>query len=210
MAYAYEEELFALVYGLMSGIPALALSIASYVLTSLAVYTIARRRGLNKPWLAWIPVLNVWLIGSLSDQYQYVVKRQNKSKRKVLLVLSLLMAALTVVIAALGVSAVGAILFGSYRYSAGLTAEIWRPVMLILGCCLPLIGVALAYAVVRYMAMYDVYKSLDPNNCVLYLVLSILFGVTEPFFLFFNRNKDTGMPPRRQEPVWEAGNKDYL
>ena len=63
---------------------------------------------------------------------------------------------------------------------------------------LPLAGVAIAAAVIRFVALYDVYRSLDPNNAVLFLVLSIFFGVTEPFFLFFNRDKDAGMPPRRQ------------
>ena len=60
------------------------------------------------------------------------------------------------------------------------------------------------------MAMYDIYVSMDPGNSILYLVLSILFHVTEPFFLCCNRNKDGGMPPRReapqpqpQEQVWE-------
>jgi hypothetical protein len=36
----------------------------------------------------------------------------------------------------------------------------------------------------------------------MFLVLSILFQVTEPFFLFLNRNKDLGMPPRKQQPVY--------
>ena len=38
---------------------------------------------------------------------------------------------------------------------------------------------------------------------MLYLVLSILFSPTEPFFLFFNRDKDQGMPPRKRQPVYE-------
>ena len=53
------------------------------------------------------------------------------------------------------------------------------------------------------MALYDVYRSMDPNNAVLYLVLSILFRPTEPFFLFFNREKDLGMPPRKHRFVEE-------
>ena len=53
------------------------------------------------------------------------------------------------------------------------------------------------------MAIYDVYRSLDPKNSVMYLVLSIVFPVTEPCFLFFNRNKDAGMPPRRQ-PAYDV------
>jgi hypothetical protein len=37
---------------------------------------------------------------------------------------------------------------------------------------------------------------------VLFLLLSIFFSITEPFFLFFSRNKDAGMPTRRQEPQY--------
>jgi len=50
---------------------------------------------------------------------------------------------------------------------------------------------------------------------VIFLVLSILFPVTQGFFLFFIRNKDEGMPPRKQEPVYEVpqepwNNTEYL
>ena len=39
------------------------------------------------------------------------------------------------------------------------------------------------------------------------LVLSIFFGFLEPFFIFFNRNREWGMPPRRAaeaEPVYDT------
>ena len=65
------------------------LSVATYVLTALGLYTIAQRRGINKPWLAWIPVVNVWTLGCISDQYRYVVKGEKKSKRKVLIGLNI-------------------------------------------------------------------------------------------------------------------------
>lgn len=217
MAPFYEEELVLLLTGLLSGIPSMAFGIASYVLSSVALYVIARRRGVRKPWLAWVPVVNCWLLGSLSDQYQYVVRRENKSKRKWLLGLSIFLHILSVVIAVLAISLVGRAFFGSYRHR-DLLGWALGPVMTILSMALPLSGAAIAYAVIRFMALYDVYRSVDPNNAVLYLVLSVLFRPTEPFFLFFNREKDKGMPPRKQqavyeEPVrepWEQENKDYL
>ena len=186
------------------GMPTL-LSIAGYVLTALALYTIARRRGLKNPWLAWIPVADCWLLGSLSDQYRYVVKGEHKSKRKLLLFLHILITILCVSLIGLLVRlcfhAFGSILWGSVNDDQ--MFQILHQAMNLLVVCLPLIGISIAYAVFRYMVLYDLYKSLDPANCVLFLVLSILFGVTEPFFLFFNRDKDDGMPPRK-EPVEEA------
>lgn len=224
-SYLYDN---AMITGLLSSlnavirVPSTLLGIAGYILTALALSSIAQRRGLNKPWLAWIPVANLWLIGSLSDQYQYVVNGANKSKRKALLWLTVSNLVLTVMIVVLAIiMAVQAIMGVSDSVSEeALLSMILGPALGVLGLCLPILGISIAFAIIRYMALYDIYKSLDPSNCVLFLVLSILFSVTEPFFLFFNREKDLGMPPRRQEPAytipqaepqyesWE--NKDYL
>ena len=199
MGYVFEEELMMLIPGLLSVIPTSLFSIAAYVLTSLAIYAIARRRGLRKPWLAWIPVVNCWLLGSISDQYQYVVKGETKARRKWLLGLGLAHALMTLMLVSLAVTAVTGLIFSGPGYGMG--RAVAAPVLGILGLTLPLAAVSIAYLVIRFMALYDVYRSVDPGNSVLYLVLSILFSPTEPFFLFFNRDKDLGMPPRKQRTV---------
>lgn len=214
----YLESGLWLVLRSLFGMPML-VSIATYVLTALALYTIAKRRGLKNAWLAWIPVADCWLLGSLSDQYQYVVNGQHKSKRKILLLFRILITIMWIslmgLLANLFFHTFGSILWGSMNDDQ--IFQILHQAMNLLVLCLPLVGASIAYAVFRCMALYDIYKSLDPANCVLFLVLSILFGVTEPFFLFFSRNKDDGMPPRKQ-PVqdapssndWVDTEKDYL
>ena len=106
-SYAYEVEEF-LEFGILpvlfSSLPSFAMSVAAYVLTALALYTVATRRGLKYAWLSWVPVANVWLLGSISDQYRYVVKGENKSKRKILLTLSILSALCVLVTVILSVS----------------------------------------------------------------------------------------------------------
>lgn len=193
MSMYYMEDVFLLLSGLLSALPSLLLGIASWVLSAVAVYVIARRRGLRKLWLAWVPLLNVWLLGSLSDQYQYVVRRRITNRRKWLLGLNLMMLVLYGLVIGFGVSAFVPRSYGMY----------WQDAMVAAGFALPLAAAAVASAVIRFIALYDVFKSLDPDNAVLFLVLSILVGITEPFFLFFNRDKDAGMPPRRPEPVCE-------
>ena len=224
MAPMYESNMLLLLSGLLSGIPSMLLNLGSYVLTALAVYTVARRRGLSKPWLAWVPVVNCWLIGSLADQYRYLVKGENRSRRKWLLGLKLVLMGLAAAVAVMGISIAGAAVFGGYRSEAQLIRNIMGPAVTLLGLALPMAGVAIAYAVIYFMAMYDIYKSMDPDNAVLFLVLSVLFRITEPFFLFFNRDKEKGMPPRKSEQVfeprqafpeqeaepWEREDKDYL
>lgn len=204
MYYGYGGELPVVLFSsLVSLVPSVVISLVSYVMTALAIYTIAKRRGLNKPWLAWIPVVDVWLLGSLSDQYQYVVRGRNRSKRKSLLVLGILSFVLGIAVIILAISLLTQLVLAAMQ---GVSEEylldlIMGPLLSMLGLCLPMIGITIAYVILYYMALYDVYKSLDPSNCVLYLVLSILISITRPFFLFFNRNKDQGMPPRKQEPA---------
>lgn len=189
-------------------------TVACYVLTALALYTVARRRGLKNPWLAWIPVADSWLLGSLSDQYRYVVKGEHTHRRAFLLCFRILTVLLTVSLLGL----VGSLcfqVFGSVMRQDVmpdlLLDQILRRSASLLVVGLPLLGISIAYWVFRYMALYDVYKSMEPENTVLFLVLSILFRITEPFFLFFSRNKDGGMPPRKEpEEETEEHSNDWV
>lgn len=192
---------------LTRGVPSGMLSIAAYVLTSLGLYTIAKRRCIDHPWLAWVPVAKLWLLGSLADQYRYVVKGQVKSRRKTLLWLKAISVCLTVSLVAMIVAVAAKAIAGINYGMRGdlLLQELLGPLLVMVGIGLPLAAVSIASAIVYYMALYDVYTSCDPDNSVMFLVLSILFGnVTKPFFLFFSREKDLGMPPRREEPFREA------
>ena len=206
-AYMMEEAAMLLPF-LTSAFPSTLLGIATYVLSSLALYTLATRRGIDKAWLSWVPVLNVWIIGSLSDQYRYVVKGQYKSKRKILLILNLINAAVALILLIVAVSVTVELTTGAIYGMRG--NQLWNSVLGsalgAAGLALTMGGISIAAAVIRYMALYDIYVSMDPANSVLFLVLSIIFNVTEAFFLFFSRNRDDGMPPRREAPrqqTWE-------
>ena len=209
--YADSEEglLVAILVSALSAVFSGGIGVALYVFRSMGVYSIAKRRGLKNSWFAWVPVVNQYLLGSLSDQYQYVVKGKNKNKRKWLLGLNIVMAVLYTVMAVLTINMVinlaGDAMAGFSEPKLAKAAM--RGVLGILAGAAPMAAVAIALAVIRYIALYDVYTSLDPRNNVMYIILSILFNVTEPFFLFFNRKKDDGMPPRRDpqpEVVWET------
>ena len=215
----YVEEFmdYGLGFGLLTNSFSSIVSIAVYVLTALSLYTIANRRGIKNAWLSWIPVVNCWIIGSLSDQYRYVVKGEVKNKRKTLLTLNIINAVIGIIMGVVAViTIIGAVQSAvSIRGEEELIGLVLGAVFGILGLCLPLAGVSIAIAVVRFMAMYDIYTSCQPQNNVLFLVLSIIFRITEPFFLFLCRDKDEGMPPRKQEPVYTApqetwNDREYL
>ena len=179
-----------------------ALMIAAYVLRSIGLYAIAKRRGISNPWLAWIPVAWVWILGSISDQFRYVTKAQVKNKRTTLLVMNLIqMVASTALVVVIGIAFVELVSMGIVSADEeALMTEAMILVFKFMALGLVLGGIALATAIIHYIAMYDLYLSVNPANAVLFLILSIFIGITEPFFIFFNRNKDGGMPPRCDVP----------
>ena len=175
-------------------------TVALYVVQSLGYYTIAKRRGIRNGWLAWLPIGNLWIAGSISDQYQYVTKGKVKNRRKLLLGLSI--ALLAVYVGMMVVLVAGMLVSGSAGFGAGAIVT----VLLVLLAGLALIAIAIAMLVIQYICLYDLYKSCDPDDAGLFLVLSILFSLAMPFFIFACRKKDLGMPPKKKpapQPVIE-------
>ena len=174
-----------------------ALAIVSYVLSAVSMYRIAKRRGIHNAWLAWIPIGSSWLLGSISDQYQYVVKRKVTSRRKLLLILGIVSLFVNAIYCILQVSTTLA-----FSANAGMSNEVGMVAVSMLVWLLYVV-LAVVYMAFTYVAYYDLFRSCKPANAVLFLVLGIVFSVTLPFFLIACSNKDEGMPPKRppQPPV---------
>ena len=51
---------------------------------------------------------------------------------------------------------------------------------------------AIAYSVLNVMVFYKIYRSCDPENSMMYLMLSI-FTPAAPFILYAARNKENGV-----------------
>lgn len=171
--------LLLIVYFLMMGV-----STVSYVLGSLGSYRIAKRRGIHHPWLAWIPVGNAWLLGSISDHYQYVVKHKATKRRKVLLILNIILMALSLMA---GVAA---------GVSAALDSTALAIALLVFAYFF-IFGVSVAIMVISYIAYYDLFQSCKPESALLFLILGIFFSIALPFFVFACSKEDKGMPAKR-------------
>lgn len=152
------------------------LGVPGYVLTGVSLYSIAKRRGIDRPWQAWVPGMNLYILGCISDQYQAIVKGKQKDKRSILLLLILV-----------ELVAFCAIYIGAF-------SAVNNNTLLFLLTFIPAWCAMAALVVISLVALYDVYVSCDPQNAVLFLVLSIVFSVTQPVFLFVCRKKDLGFP----------------
>lgn len=181
--------------------------IISYIFTSLGMYTMANRRGIHNAWLAWIPIGDAWIAGSISDQYQQVAKNKTTHRRRTLMILIIVTFVGSLISGIASVAQIVMMGFGDPE--AGMVTGALGSGLggLITG------GLSIAYSVVYYFCLYDLYSSAKPENAVLYLVLSILLGVVTPFLIFSCRNHDQGMVPPQpqyqppvygQQPVWQS------
>ena len=175
--------------------------IALYVLRSWGLFVMAERRGIRKAWMAWVPVLNLWVLGSLSDQYRYVVRRQFRNRRKWLLGLSvaglaLALAAFCVYVVGIASAVVGLTKVQSYQDFLAMMG--YQPILVAAaGVSAVAAAVKLLLTILRWTCLHDIYGSSRPEKKALYTLLSILLPVTAPFLLFVCREKDAGMPPRK-------------
>ena len=223
--HQYEQELPIEATSLLLGVAGillavsvviLVLSIAVYVFEAVGIYSIAKRRGIKNPWLAWIPIGDYWIVGSIADQYRYVARGQVKNRRVILLSLSVANSVLSCASLAFSVSSlmttIGTLFqemgYGYAGYSQGIGASMAGGAISLLVSLLGSI-VSIILVVFWYISLYDLYTSCDPKNNTLFLVLGIIFPVVVPFFLFACRKKDLGMPPKKQpvqpsfQPVYE-------
>ena len=159
-------------------------ALACWIMRTVSLHKIAKRRGISNAWLAWIPIGNQWILGSIADQYQHLVKGKVTSRRKVLL-------ALNVVCFVVGIAYfLMVIVLG---VMAGIEGDMETlPLVLIIPYLL-LIGTGITTMVFYHICNYDLYHSCNPNNAVAFLVLGIIFSVCEPFFYMSCRKKDLGM-----------------
>lgn len=208
--YGYEEAIFEegamafagvllLIYGF-----AMIWGLVSYILHSLGLYTIANRRGIRHPWMAWVPICSDYLLGCVSDHFYHVTENRNKKLRVGILVTAILYVVCLVLFFisyfSFVVEVFASVMSGSYL-SDEMVMEMIGPMLGMVGLSLLFSVVAIVMAVMRYVALYGLYASCWPNCKVGFLLLSIFINASTAILVFICRNKDEGMAPV-QRPVY--------
>ena len=191
---AYFERTFAiLLLGILGVV--LLFGLISWILSSVGLHKVAKRRGIRHAWLAWLPIGSEWVLGSISDQYQHLVQGKVTSRRKILLSLSL--AGIVVGIAYVVMAAV-----------IGIMVEVegrmdLTPLVVMIPYLL-LMGISITVMVFYHICNYDLYRSCKPESAVVFLVLGIILPVCQPFFYFACRKKDLGFVRKTADPAAPA------
>ena len=195
-SYGLDGEILAIV-----GIVALAVALivgifglVLYILQSAGLYAIAKRRNIGNAWLAWIPVGYYWVAGSLSDDFKLQMKNKTTYNRVILPILAAVSGLIALVAGGVSLGTVAEIAecvvdgdLESLVYAGTLATGSSGLLSLLAD------GLDIALLVFWQIALYNIYYAANPKYAVAFTVLGILFPVTIPFFLFFNRKKDRGM-----------------
>ena len=178
-------------------------SVAGYVLLALGLFAIAKRRRLQNAWMAWVPVLNLWLLGCISDQYRYVTAGEQRNRRTLLLFFGIAEAVLKAVLFVGMLWGLGSFLQDIRSFGDLLLRGSWK-LMKFAGWGLLISSFGAVAAMFKCFALYDLYSSCLPKRKTLFTVLSVLGFVTgadlvPALLVFLCRNKEEGMPPRIEE-----------
>lgn len=197
---------------LVVAVIAMILSVVMYIFQAVGIYSAAKRRGIHHAWLAWIPMAQYWVAGSLSDQYKQTVKGQKSYNRIILLVLAI--AGWVVSMAASGITGSALVNMIESALNNDMESLAYASTMASGSSNLLSIlnsGLSLALLIFWQITLFDIYSASCPKYRVAYLVLGIIFKFTIPFFLFFSRKKDEGMRiPQSDAGTAYTGTVEYL
>lgn len=177
-----------------------ALGLVLYIFESLSLYQIAKRRGIRNYGLAWVPIGSTWILGAIGDQYKRVRTGRRSSLRWWLLglIIAACVAGVAMIVIWIGIF-VTSIAYGDYLTDAQ-ALSLLPTVLAGLGLYFLTLGLGIAANVLQFISLYRLYRSARPNNATVFTVLSIVFTVTIPFFLFASRKYDAPIDPINPTP----------
>ncbi len=169
---------------------ALGFNVVAYVFEAKATYEIAKRRGLEKPWLAWIPMVHSWYFGKIADKY--CLEKENKTTKyaKWVLITQIAMTAiLSIYLDATICGAVIVVVLSNTAAELGVIVALLYYIFIIVFSDV-VIAVSVIASIFGYKALHKIYRSCDTEKSLLFLMLSI-FTPAGPFLLYSVRNQDT-------------------
>lgn len=145
-----------------------------YFFFAFGLYTMAKRRQIEYPWLAWIPIVMFYTVGKLADTY--AEKFLGKKTNYAVLLLSLYV----------GVFVLYLIMGLVFPFFVNMSYVLW-PVYIFL--VVLTVAAVVTTVVFYFISLYRIYNWHSSSSAAL-VVLSILFSVIVPFTIFAIRQGD--------------------
>jgi len=183
----------------------ISIGIVIYLLEAIGVYKMAKSAEIKNPWLAFIPVANDWVFGTLAEKYKK--KNGTKSARfgiilPVLEGIVLIEAIALTIFTVISIKEITGYALDAVNTSAEMAPEQFMSLIPVIILYFALMAVA--FAVVFFIALWRVYSSFDKSNATLYIVLSVIFTISVPIILFIIRNRKPEFDPHNNVPYFSG------
>lgn len=165
----------------------LVVAVGDYVMVSLSLYTMSKNRGIRGAGLAWVPVANFWIVGSLANEADAQKGVQRKWNTLLLTFALIGLGGLPVVF--IGLTAVG-ILY--YFVAADLLLWVF---LLIYGILIVDMIAMVALSILSSICIFKIFESVVPQKAVKYILLYLLVPLGAGICLLKTRNADEPIPP---------------
>ena len=150
---------------------------------------------------------NDWVFGTLAEKYKK--KNGTKSARfgiilpvleGIVFIESIALTIFTVI----SVKEITGYALDAVNTSTEMAPEQFMSLIPVIILYFALMAVAIAYAVVFFIALWRVYSSFDKSNATLYIVLSVIFTISVPIILFIIRNRKPEFDPHNNIPYFSG------
>ena len=179
-------ELFGKTWGL-----SFLLNVGLFFLGSYAIFVMSKKIGTNCPWISFIPFVQSFALGRLAEKY---IKKDGSKSAKfgiILLILNIIQSILLGVLVILTFISVFTIILNvedAISNDLKVTLEMFSSFIPVLIVFFILFAVAVCYKVIYAVALWRVFVVFDYKNATLYTIISVIFSLISPIFLFVIRN----------------------
>lgn len=182
-------KIFFLVY---IGVILFATAVATVIsaLQAIGVHHLSEKMKLNRPWYAFLPILNVFAIGRLGDECVKPLGKKSLAKAMVVMNIIVLVLVIVLLFLAMNLGFDAAIAEETYMNGIEENSSFWGSVIALVLASLIVFAASIVYIVLYYVSLWRIYSSFDRTNAVLYIVLSVLFDFLPAIFLFVIRKKE--------------------
>ena len=167
-------------------------AIVFYIIQARGMYKISKRRNVSNPWMAWVPVLNVWNLGCVANAHD-ATQGQNKKWNLLLIILygafGVIYTAFYVVFAVF----MAGIRFDSNYFFERLIGSGIALILIVMILTIVLIAVLVTFLVFYSICLFKTFNSAVPDRAVAYLILSLLVPFAEPICVAKAANADCYM-----------------
>ena len=172
-------------------------ALAGYILQSIAMTRIGRRRGIKAAWLAWIPIANVWTTGAIADDHDAQQGRKRNFRATLLILIIIFI--LAYVFLFVGAFSMAGELEAVDTFSEELAPIVIKLMVTMYTGMFAIVFAATVFSAIHFICIFKIFESLSPRRCVLHFILGILIPFYQPICLFCLRNK--GYPYLDEIPV---------